>query len=141
MNKKQKNIALVICLVVLAFLIFLKIEKAYSPENTNSANKEIPASQVTQTVLSTIIVDKEILHLTSIQGESLYSILLKEKENNNFSFSGKEYPGMGFFTTDIGILHSTKDHYLMYYINGKEAEVGISSYVPKNGDIIEWKLK
>jgi hypothetical protein len=29
----------------------------------------------------------------------------------------------------------------MYYINGKEAEIGISSYIPKNGDMIEWKLK
>jgi len=30
---------------------------------------------------------------------------------------------------------------LLYYINGKEASVGVSTYKPKNGDIIEWKLK
>jgi hypothetical protein len=86
-------------------------------------------------------VAEETLNPTFTQGESLYNILLKEKEANKISFSGKEYSGMGFFMTDIGTLHSTKDHYLMYYINGKEAEIGISSYFPQNGDVIEWKLK
>ena len=29
----------------------------------------------------------------------------------------------------------------MYYINDKEASLGVSSYTVKEGDIIEWKLK
>jgi hypothetical protein len=138
MPKKQKYIVLIVCLVILAFIIFLKAEKAYSPQNNN---KGVLPPQTENMLSATVVIDKETLPLTFTQGESLYNILLKEKEKNNLSFSGKDYPGMGFFTTDIGTLQSNKDHYLMYYINGKEAEVGISSYLPQNGDVIEWKLK
>jgi len=141
MNKKQKKIIVIISLLILVTLIFLKTEKVYSPKNTENFNKETLIPEEKSTISTTIIIDKETLHLSSIEGKSLYNILLNEKEKNNFSFSGKEYASMGFFTTDIGTLHSTKDHYLMYYINGKEAQVGISSYIPKNGDVIEWKLK
>lgn len=109
---------------------------------TTPLKQVLPVETQSESVISsTLIIDKTTLNLTSAPGTSLYDILLKEKENNSLSFSGKEYPGMGFFTTDIGTLHSTKDHYLMYYVNGKEAEVGISFYFPQNGDVIEWKLK
>ena len=139
MDKKQKKVLLVVCLVViLVFLIFLETGNINFYKNTN---EKVAPLQPESLISSTVIIGKETLHLTFAPGKSLYDILLKEKENNTLSFSGKEYPSMGFFTTDIGTLHSTKDHYLMYYINGKEAEVGISSYFPKNGDVIEWKLK
>jgi hypothetical protein len=139
MHKKQKYIVLIVCLViVLAFAVFLRTRGISSLKNIN---EKVFSTQSESVISSTLIVDKETFQLTSTQGESLYDMLLKEKESNTLSFSGKEYAGMGFFTTDIGTLHSTKDHYLMYYVNGKEGEVGISSYFPKNGDVIEWKLK
>jgi hypothetical protein len=28
----------------------------------------------------------------------------------------------------------------MYYINGKSASVGANEYVPKDGDLIEWRF-
>ncbi len=57
------------------------------------------------------------------------------------AFSGRMYPGLGFFVTSVGALHEGNGRHLIYSVNGKEASVGVSSYVPKQHDIIEWKLK
>jgi len=70
-----------------------------------------------------------------------YDALLQAKNEGKMQFSGKEYPGLGFFVTDIGTLHSGDRKDLLYYINGKEANVGVSSYILKDGDIVEWKLE
>ena len=74
-------------------------------------------------------------------GTSLYDALTEVRKENKIEFSGRDYPGLGFFVTDIGTLHAGDGKYLFYYINGKEASVGVSSYKLKDGDIIEWKLK
>lgn len=73
--------------------------------------------------------------------QTLYQILNDKKNINKISFSGKNYSGLGFFITDIGDLHSGNGKNLFYYINGKEASVGISSYIPKEGDVVLWKLE
>ncbi len=70
-----------------------------------------------------------------------YDALVQAKNAGKLEFSGKNYPGLGFFVTDIGTLHSGNGKSLIYYINGKESAVGVSSYTLKDGDIIEWKLE
>lgn len=70
-------------------------------------------------------------------GATLYEVM----ESINVPFEGREYPGFGFFVTKIGILESSNGKHLMYFINNKEASVGVSSYIPKDGDVIEWKLQ
>jgi hypothetical protein len=74
-------------------------------------------------------------------GETLYDALLATKQKGALSFSGVKYTGLGVFVTDIGALHQSNGKYLIYFINGTEASVGVSSYVPKNGDIVLWKLQ
>ncbi len=54
---------------------------------------------------------------------------------------GMHYPGIGFFATRVGPLKQGNGKYLMYFINGTEASVGVSSYMLRDGDVIEWKLK
>lgn len=70
-----------------------------------------------------------------------YDALVEAKDSGKITFSGKNYPGLGFFVTDIGALHTGNGKSLLYYINGKQASVGVSSYTLKDGDVIEWKLE
>lgn len=72
---------------------------------------------------------------------SLYEILTQAKNRNQLLFEGKNYPGLGFFVTDIGSLHASDGKSLLYYINGEKANVGVSAYLLKDKDIIEWKLE
>lgn len=75
------------------------------------------------------------------KGITLYDAFKELQSKGEISFEGKNYPGLGFFVTRIGDLKSGDGKNLMYDINGKEASVGVSAYVLKEGDIIEWKLK
>lgn len=79
--------------------------------------------------------------LKIVPDKSLYEILQLEENKKLISFKGKEYTGIGFFVTNIGSLDQDDGKYLMYYVNGIEASSGISNYIPKEGDVIEWKLK
>ncbi|MCC6323410.1 DUF4430 domain-containing protein [Candidatus Nomurabacteria bacterium] len=88
----------------------------------------------------TLKVGELNIKLGILPGQTLYEILLAENNKKLVTFKGKEYTGMGFFVTDIGDLHEERSKYLMYYINGVEASEGISVYIPKSGDIVEWKL-
>lgn len=80
-------------------------------------------------------------NLFPITGGSLLSILTAAKDRGEITFSGKEYSGLGFFITELGSLKEGNGKHLMYYINGKEASVGVSIYVPKTGDLVVWELK
>ncbi len=89
----------------------------------------------------TLIAGDTTIQIPFSHGGTLYDALLATKQKGALSFSGVKYTGLGFFITDIGALHQSNGKYLIYFINGTEASVGVSSYVPKDGDIVLWKLK
>jgi hypothetical protein len=64
-----------------------------------------------------------------------------KSENNDFDFSGREHSGLGFFVEKINDKNNTNFSYWIYYINDRQAEVGVSSYVLQDGDIINWRLE
>lgn len=51
--------------------------------------------------------------------------------------------GVNAFVTEINgrKADDSKKEFWAFYINGKQAEVGAGSYVIKNSDTIEWKIK
>jgi len=79
--------------------------------------------------------------LQFMTGESLYDVFKNAQDNGLLEFSGRKYPGLGFFITSIGTLREGNGKNLMYFINGEEASVGVSVYVPHDGDVITWELK
>jgi ATP:corrinoid adenosyltransferase len=81
------------------------------------------------------------VNLIIYPNQNFYEVLKNKENTEKILFSGKEYSGIGFFITDIADLHSGIGKNLIYYVNNKEASVGISSYVPQNGDVVEWKLE
>lgn len=147
MKKEKYKIIFIggIAILILLFVFYntqkiLPVSKP-SLEKTEIPTKSIPANSVKNTISVTIITPSNILHLNPQAGQSLYDALVLAKEVQKITFSGKNYSGLGFFITDIGSLHSGNGKNLFYYINNKEASVGVSSYFLKDGDIIEWKLK
>ena|SRR3989338_2636080 len=128
MLKKQYKIILFFGLAIITlFFVF---------SHTAETN-EIPTSSISFTVMA----GDTTFPLVANSGQSLYDVLLAAKEDKQITFSGKNYSGLGFFITDINSLHSGDGKDLIFYINGKEANVGVSSYVINNGDVILWKLE
>lgn len=89
----------------------------------------------------TLITGDTYSDITFSKGENLYAAIMNFHKKTQFVFEGETYPGLGFLVTDIGSLHQKSGTYLFYFINSKEASVGVSAYVPNTGDVIEWKLK
>ncbi|MDD5145376.1 MAG: DUF4430 domain-containing protein [Candidatus Pacebacteria bacterium] len=87
-------------------------------------------------------------------GEKKYEISVPEKSTvyelmdllsakNEISFAGKNSLGLGFFVEEInGIKNNPGENtYWIYYINDKAAQVGISNYILKPNDAINWKYE
>ena len=86
-------------------------------------------------------ISTENFSLSVPENSSVLEALVLAQQEKLTTFSGKEYPALGFFVSDSGSLHSGDSNYLIYYINEQEASVGVSSYELKDGDTIEWKLE
>ncbi len=88
------------------------------------------------------VLDKKY-NLEFNEGESLYDAMyyLMEKESSDFYFSGKKNIALGFFVESINGLKNSNNKYWIYYVNTKEADIGISNYILKKSDIINWNLE
>lgn len=107
--------------------------KNIETKNTTSEKENIEISDQYITLIAGDINTK----MAFTEGQNLHEIL----ENSGVEFTGKEYPALGFFVENIGSLHEESGKYLFYYINGVEATVGVSNYVPEDRDVVTWELK
>ncbi len=114
-----------------------------TPRNAVSIPVEPKIVEITEPEAQsfTLNVGDFSLALNQVKGGTLYDALTEARDNGKISLVTKNYPGLGFYVTDIGSLHEVSGKHLIYYVNGKEATVGVSLYVLKDGDTIEWKLE
>ena len=62
--------------------------------------------------------------------------LLKAK----YKVETKSFGSAGEFVESINGIKPDSKHFWKFFINGKSASVGASSYVTKSTDVLEWKL-
>ncbi len=153
MLKNKKIIFSVIFIgIILIFLFFLfipKSEESLGIQNTGGISGiEIKSdlsldtnSKVKEDSSIELIVGEDSKKISFTTGDTLEKILFDTQEKGQIQISVKEYRGLGIFITEIDSLKQGEGKNLFYYINGKEASVGVSSYKPQDGDIIEWRLK
>lgn len=115
---------------------------AKTPDASPVVKNDLVQKKVDQTPMFsiTVVAGETKVGIPYIENETFYSTLVSAQKSGLITFTGKEYSGLGFFVSDIGDLHMTPGKNLLYYINGKEASVGVSTYIPKNGDVVEWRL-
>ncbi len=128
-----------------------KIDQKTSLENAETSSVSIGDVQTQSTCSKsnedlttdyiTFSIDDKNVEVPFREGDTLYTTLRTAKEKGLVQFEGRDYSGLGFFVTAIGSLRGGDGKYIMYFINNKEATVGVSQYVPDNNDVIEWKLK
>jgi hypothetical protein len=108
--------------------------------NSTDTSNNLTAQQQSEAKL---IVGDRTYKLRFTTGEKLIDAMerLQLISDQPFSLVTKEYTGMGKFVEEInGVKNSpTTNEYWGYYINGKSAQIGASSYILKEGDNIEWK--
>ena len=94
----------------------------------------------------TLIVADEEYTTELKEGITVYTLMqnLSASSVKPFIFETKNYgAGMGHFVTGInGIKNDLQaGKYWIYYVNGESAKIGISNYIIKKGDVIEWKYE
>ena len=128
MSKKYFKILIIIILSCILITVFYQIgPKALSGKNVK---------------VSLEVLDKK--YKTNIEENStVFEVMKKIEEENTednlFNFKYIEYASLGSFITEINGIKGTPGKYWIYYINSKEASVGVSKYILKSGDIISWK--
>lgn len=129
-----RKIYKIIVISTIVFAVFFTLR-------TDFKNGDSTPEVYTETIGVSVRAGSQKIHLLPVSGSSLYEVLLAAQKSGLIEFSGENYLGLGFFVTKIGSLQSGGGKYLFYYINGKEASVGVSSYILRDGDFVEWKLK
>ena len=86
------------------------------------------------------IIDKKYL-LQLPDKSTAYDAIKQLADAKKITMTTKEYSSMGYFIEEInGIKNNNQTgEYWGYYINGKTAQLGASSYILKNNDLITWK--
>lgn len=58
-----------------------------------------------------------------------------------FSFTGRDYPTLGFFVESINGMAAAHGSNWMLYVNGKQSSKGASSATVAPGDTVEWRYE
>ena len=160
-NKERKILIgiLIIIGIIFVFLFFNKkkeVEVVVPFEQNYTENKIGPVVQVKDQKNNEIrtIQNEESIKVTLSVLDKKYDIQVKEgstvfemmnalekqsSEDNLFSFKYTNNFSMGSFITEINGIKGLPGKYWIYYVNDKLASVGVSKYVLKEGDIINWK--
>lgn len=114
-----------------------KAEEIIRPEIINQ-----PALITEEKIKAVMIIDGVKFEAEIKTGASVYDLMNLLKAENKIIFFGKDYSELGFFVEEInGLRNNQSGKNWVYYVNGRPAQVGVSNYMIKTGDIIEWKYE
>jgi hypothetical protein len=155
MKTKNKILITIIFILLLSFFIFLYKKNNSIEQNTNNLDKNIienysSAEKVNNDIFLKIdsITKKTVLEINNkkyetetIDNISVYELMKKMENENKIFFKEKNYIGMGKFIEEINGIKSDGEKYWIYYVNNEKANVGISNYKIKSGDVVSWRLE
>jgi len=121
-NEEMKRSTLV--LILMAILVAFGLYLVFRPNNTTAPTTGSSQEQ-----------SNEITY-QGVEGKTALE-LLKEKHK----VETKTYEGVGELVTSINGKASTNNEFWIYYVNGRQGEVGAGTYVTKSTDTITWKFE
>ena len=145
-NKKYILIGIVSILILSGLFFIYKKEKRISlivPFDKNYLDQKIGSKKSPPESIKVLLYIQDKKYEVEVNKVSrVFDVMEKlEKIDDSFSFKYKEYSSMGIFINEINGLKTGEGGNWLYYVNGKQAEVGVSNYKINNGDIISWKYE
>ena len=107
---------------------------------TDIVSAAVTAVTATTTHATFIVAEKEYT-ITVTQDKTVLDAMRALSAAGTFTFTGREYPGLGFFVDSIDGKKNAGGKYWVYYVNGVSATSGVSSQLVRTGDRIEWKYE
>lgn len=117
---KKKKIYLIAGIIIIFFSVGVYF---YSPKDIRPAPEPIGLSYV---------AEKET---------TVYDFMDKLRNEGKINFTEKNYTGIGKFIESINGVKGHGEQNWIYYVNGKKAQIGVSNYKLKPGDVVSWKYE
>ena len=125
-NGVKKYFTLVITIIVLgggAFFTQQWFIESFPTENSTQ-NPDSGSITFTATTASSVL---DVMHTLAAEG--------------SFSFSGRDFPGLGFFVEEMNGRKNMDGYYWILYVNGTPSQTGASQTMLSDGDTIEWRFE
>jgi len=137
---KTKNLIVIfILLIALAggLVVFLAMGGDSAIEH-----RQFNEGQTEQIITVKMLIDGAEYQAAVKPDSSVYDLMSSLKEQGLIDFQDHDYAGLGFFIEEInGVKNDPAGANWFYYVDGKLAPVGASSYKLKNNDLVEWKYE
>lgn len=117
-----------------------------TPETAPEDRDEIRSNTATATSVMVQIFKPQgsiTCPVTAASSASAHTIMQQAAEQCDFSYAGKDYPGLGFFVEQIDQVEQDKAQglYWVYRVNGAKASLGVSQQTIMPGDTITWSYE
>jgi hypothetical protein len=125
-------------------LLFFIPHKTIVPEiKTISTNINKPTNPIGKTYGATTTLEiNSTSYTNTITGKmSVYDFMSKLRNEGKINFTETNYIGMGEFIDSINGIKNNNNLVWIYYVNGVEAQIGISNYKINPGDVVSWKYE
>jgi len=113
--------------------------------NQQEQEEEIKTGEATGSVLYIINKGEDDIKeykLEIFQRSTVFSLLEKLAEKENFTIETSYYPGIGVFIESInGLKGGTDNKWWQYWVNASLGENAADKKEIKTGDVIEWKFE
>lgn len=116
-------------------------------QKKESAPVEAPVIRNTQALSAsnaqsiTLVVGDRTYRAVATSTQTILSVMRILEEASDFSFAGKDFPGMGFFVEEIDHKRNANGYYWMLYVNMLAAPKGVSQMIVSPGDQILWRYE
>ncbi|MFH1608950.1 MAG: DUF4430 domain-containing protein [Patescibacteria group bacterium] len=144
-RKLKKLIPVIILLILCVVLINYyyknnKTTEVLAPEKILDQNiKEIEQ----QNYLATLEINgiKYETEISATEKINVYDFMNKLRAESKIDFKEKIYTSMGAFIEEINNIKNSGEKNWIYYVNNQKANIGISNYQIKPGDVVSWKYE
>jgi hypothetical protein len=149
-KRKILRLVPIIILIIICIFLIAKFQKNNHPKQTTENISIHEEKQQADNFNNQISSEKQnaILEINGLKIESeltesdtIYDFMKKARKDGKLEFKEKIYTSMGAFIEEINNIKNNGEENWIYYVNNQKANIGISNYKIKPGDIISWKFE
>lgn len=135
---------ILLCIGAVSWLHFYQ-NQASEPDATatigNSTSSPVGGAPMSQRIQVSLSANGVTYQLRMEAGQSVLDMMQALASSTPFRFTSVYYSGLGYFIDSIGGVRGGDGSYWTLYVGGKQASLGPSSLIVREGDVIEWKLE
>ena len=113
---------------------------------SSTYRQDLPSESVQESIITNsaeLVIGETTSTVEINSNATVLEMMERAMSNAQVDYSGQEFEGLGFLVEEInGVSNDTSENkYWTLYINGEMAQLGASTQIVNNQDVIEWKYE